>query len=211
VGRRNSKNNFSFKGWVIKITLAMIAIGYVADVTGLKTTGISKSVNNLASAIAGNANKKSGKQGGAASSSCKDVLKNNRISLTNHTRNDLESGFTQLSYRHIDRRVCEALNWAAKTHTIGVSSLGSDHSLRVNGKTSYSNHIFGRAADIYIVDGSPVSSGNHGAQRLATAFSKRTGKHRPDELGQPWWNGTRHGIRVFTKDHGDHIHIGWDG
>jgi hypothetical protein len=31
----------------------------------------------------------------------------------------------------------------------------------------------------------------------------------PDELGGPWLLD-HPPVRVFTRDHGDHIHIGWD-
>jgi len=32
----------------------------------------------------------------------------------------------------------------------------------------------------------------------------------PDELGGPWLL-YHPSVRVFTRDHGDHIHMGWDG
>jgi hypothetical protein len=32
----------------------------------------------------------------------------------------------------------------------------------------------------------------------------------PDELGGPWLLAHPSSVAVFTRGHGDHLHIGWD-
>jgi len=71
-----------------------------------------------------------------------------------------------------------------------------------------SNHYHGRAADITVVDGAPVSRVNLAARTVvlelkATAFIGR----RP-EIGQPWPDLVGDG--VFTNAvHQRHLHVGF--
>ncbi|MGH2726443.1 MAG: hypothetical protein ACRDKS_05655, partial [Actinomycetota bacterium] len=72
-----------------------------------------------------------------------------------------------------------------------------------------SNHMFGRAVDILGVDGAPVSPTNPAAREVMEAILALPEWMQPHELGGPWVlaNGR---LRTFTKDHLDHVHVGWD-
>lgn len=131
------------------------------------------------------------------------VLANPAIHLSAPARGDVEGGA-------IDTRVLRILLLIAQAHELGpVGPLITSHSNYVKGTTRVSNHMFGRAVDILGVDGAPVSPANPAAREVMEAILALPEWMQPHELGGPWvlTNGR---IRTFTKDHLDHIHVGWD-
>jgi hypothetical protein len=132
------------------------------------------------------------------------VLSNPRIELSSLAAGDVAAG-------RIDPRVLEVLLVLADRFDLGsVGPLISGHSYFVAGTTTPSNHSFGRAVDISVIDGQAVSIYNPAARDAMELILTLPPPLLPDELGGPWpmYHG---GVRTFTQDHHDHIHIGWDG
>ncbi|MCA3748491.1 MAG: hypothetical protein IN808_05045, partial [Rubrobacter sp.] len=129
------------------------------------------------------------------------ILENPNITLTEMARQDLISGI-------VDPRVLDVVEFAASEHAISISVFATGHpygpTLDALGYAGYPNsHYFGRAVDIYAVDGAPVSSGNQAAYELAQAIHAR---FAPAELGSPWTFGEG---SFSDAMHQDHIHVGW--
>jgi hypothetical protein len=64
--------------------------------------------------------------------------------------------------------------------------------------------------DISVIDGVPVSIANPAALDAMEMIMSLPLPFLPDELGGPWLLHNP-SVRTFTKDHGDHIHVGFDG
>jgi hypothetical protein len=132
------------------------------------------------------------------------VLTDPRIGLRPEARGDVAAG-------RIDPRVLQVLLFLAERHHLSsVGPLITGHSYYVRGTTRPSNHAFGRAVDIPVIDGVPVSVANPAALDAMEMVLTLSPPLLPDELGGPWLLHNP-SVRTFTKDHGDHIHIGWDG
>jgi len=82
--------------------------------------------------------------GGPKLDSARAVLDSDRVTLTPIQRSDLRSG-------QIDERVVATLAWIARRHSVAINALKSDH-LYYTVDGNVSNHSFGRAMDIDIVD-----------------------------------------------------------
>ena len=138
--------------------------------------------------------------GGPVSAEALALLRNRRVELDAAGVADVRTG-------RIDPRVVAVLQRISERHRISVSSMSSDHPrLTVGG--SVSNHSYGRAVDISVVDGRPVGPGNAAARRLALELSRMTTSIRPSEIGSPW---SLPGAAYFTDgDHQDHLHVGFD-
>ena len=109
----------------------------------------------------------------------------------------------------IDARVLQDLLVLAQQHSLDVvGPLVTGHGRLVKGTGVISNHAMGRAVDIAAIDGAAVSIRNSSAKAMMLELLSLPRPLRPDELGGPWLLFAS-GVRVFTKDHGDHIHIGW--
>jgi hypothetical protein len=109
-----------------------------------------------------------------------------------------------------DPRVLQVLLYLAERHRLGpVGPLITEHSYYVRGTLTPSNHAFGRAVDIGAVDGEPVSLANPGARDAMEMVLQLAPPLLPDELGGPW-SLSHPNVSVFTADHDDHIHVGWD-
>jgi hypothetical protein len=129
-----------------------------------------------------------------------DLLRNPRVILTPHARADLEADV-------VDQRLVSLLAWVAQRHTISVSVFKTGHS-KYTRSGRVSHHYYGRAADIFFVDGMAVSSSSVPARQLVLEIAASTGPMRPDELGHPF--GSIGFPGGFTDaDHADHIHIGY--
>ncbi|MDP9069325.1 MAG: lytic transglycosylase domain-containing protein [Actinomycetota bacterium] len=138
---------------------------------------------------------------GVAYAAATDLLRNPRVVLTPNARADLEAGA-------VDERLVSLLSWIAQRHTITISVFKTGHS-KYTRSGSVSNHYYGRGADIFIVDGSPVSSKNDAAYRVVLEIAGLEGALRPSELGHPF--GAVGFPGGFTDaDHRDHIHFGFD-
>jgi hypothetical protein len=132
------------------------------------------------------------------------VLSHPRIHLASLAAGDVAEG-------RVDPRVLQVLLYLAERHDLGsVGPLISGHSYYVAGTTSPSNHAFGRAVDISVIDGQAVSISNPAAHDAMQMVLTLPPPMLPDELGGPWLLAHPSSVAVFTRDHGDHLHIGWD-
>jgi hypothetical protein len=135
-----------------------------------------------------------------------DILNNSRIVLTSRAESDVRRGL-------VDPRVLVVLDRASTQHTLAVSVFKSGHSRCVGGGDYVgchtSNHFYGRGADIYSVDGTPVNSRNIGARALTVWLYSLPREIRPSEIGSPFVDLTA-GPLFTDEDHRDHIHIGFD-
>jgi hypothetical protein len=132
------------------------------------------------------------------------VLAHPRIHLTQAARSDVEKA-------RIDPRVLQVLLLLAQHHELNrVGPLSSGHSYFVKGTTRVSNHIPGRAVDISVIDGIAVRARHREAYAAARLVASLPPPLRPDELGGPWRFEVA-GVHSFTKGHGGHLHVGFDG
>jgi hypothetical protein len=111
----------------------------------------------------------------------------------------------------VDARILSVLLMVATAHRLGsIGPLITGHSRYVAGSRRVSNHILGRAVDIPIVDGQPVSAANTAALAVVRTVLALPDRVRPTEIGCPWSLETN-GIRTFTDAaHQDHLHLGYD-
>jgi hypothetical protein len=129
------------------------------------------------------------------------LLADAKLVLTDLARGDIESGRT-------DPRILQLLATLTQDHTIAVSVIQSGHSPFVEGTTRYSYHTFGRAVDIYMVDGEGVSPMSASARSLVGWLLSLQGPARPAEVGSPFPDLV--GPGSFSDDsHLDHVHIGY--
>ncbi len=131
------------------------------------------------------------------------VLSHPRIGFRPEARGDVAAGL-------IDPRILQVLLFLAERHDLSsVGPLITAHSYYVRGTNVPSNHAFGRAVDITVIDGAGVSAANPGARDAMELVLTLPPPLLPDELGGPWLL-SHPSVDVFTRDHGDHLHIGWD-
>lgn len=117
------------------------------------------------------------------------------------------TGISDLRAGRIDRRIVAILQALSRDHDITISAMRSDHGQLTSGG-SVSNHWYGRAADIAVVDGVPVSPGNSAAKELALALAQLPASIRPTEVGSPWdLPGT---VDFTDAEHQNHIHVAFD-
>lgn len=137
----------------------------------------------------------------------KALLANPRLTLTAYPRSDLEAGT-------VDARVIVLLTLLLEKHTLAVSSLRSGHSDCIGGGNqatrpgcTLSLHYYGRAFDIYSIDGELVTPSSRSAQMLVDELATVSPPLVPSEVGSPF-DLPRPGF--FTDaDHQDHVHIGY--
>lgn len=132
------------------------------------------------------------------------VLANPAIGLTPAARGDVEAG-------RVDPRILSILLAAAEEHTLDrVGPIITGHSYYVKGTTRVSNHVFGRAVDILVVDGAPVSPANLAARALMEQILELPAPLAPDELGGPWIISVGSRSSFADEAHADHVHAGLD-
>src|SRR5207249_7642798 len=107
------------------------------------------------------------------------LLADSNLVLTDLARGDIENG-------RPDPRIVHILAEASQGHTVAVSVIESGHSPFVEGTTRYSNHLFGRAVDIYMVDGEGVGPMSASARSLVGWLLSLQGPDRPTEIGSPF-------------------------
>lgn len=130
------------------------------------------------------------------------VLAHPNIELRPDARADIEAGL-------VDPRVLGALLVLAREHRLGyVGPFVTGHSIYVSGTDRISNHVLGRAVDIPVVDGAPVSASNPAARSAAESLLHLPSPLRPDELGAPW-RFSSSSVATFTHDHERHLHFGF--
>jgi cell wall-associated NlpC family hydrolase len=141
-----------------------------------------------------------GGSGGTPSQDALSLLDNRGVVLDASSIADLHAG-------RVDPRVVTLLTEISERHRVTVSSMSSDHP-RLTAGGSVSNHYYGRAFDIAVVDGRRVESGNAAARALAEELGRLDPSIRPSEIGSPW---ALRGAAYFTDgDHQDHLHVGFD-
>jgi hypothetical protein len=129
------------------------------------------------------------------------LLANPHVILTPRARGDVAAGI-------VDPRVIAVLAAAAQRHTIAVSVMKSGHSRHVAGTNRISNHWCGQAADVFLVDGVPVSRASPQARIFVEWLRSLPEPVRPTEVGQPWPDLVGGG--VFTDgSHQGHVHVGF--
>ena len=128
----------------------------------------------------------------------------NNLTLSNSLeKRDLDTGA-------IDPRIVGLIGAITQTHTITISALRSDHSMLAS-SGNVSNHYYGRAMDIAVVDGVPCTNVSPKAPcgQLGETLAHLTGISHPTELiycydldgpGPAW----------AQADHCDHVHAGFD-
>lgn len=129
------------------------------------------------------------------------VLTHPNIELRPEARADIEAG-------RVDARLLGVLLFLASEHRLGsVGPFATGHSLYVEGTDTISNHAYGRAVDIPIVDGVAVSPSNQFARAAAESLLSLDEPLRPDELGGPWDLANP---GAFTdSSHQDHLHVAY--
>jgi hypothetical protein len=137
-----------------------------------------------------------------AQTSPSSILDNPDITLTELARQDIAAGV-------IDERVLQVLEILSQRFQVSVSVLKTGHSPYVSGTTSYSNHYYGRAVDIYAVNGANVSPLNLHARQLSLLLNQLPDQLRPSEVGSPYYDILYPGA-FADGDHQGHIHIGFD-
>ena len=139
--------------------------------------------------------------GDVAHAGTSGLLRNPRVTLTPYARADLEAGV-------VDSRLVSLLSWLAERHSFTVSVFKTGHS-KYTRSGSISLHYLGSGADIFIVDGRPVSATNFASRDVVLEMASLEGVIRPDELGHPF--GAIGFPGGFTDaDHADHLHVGFD-
>lgn len=121
--------------------------------------------------------------------------------LTDQARTDVEAG-------HVDGRLMRILADVTQGHSVSVSVFRSGHAPFVEGTTRFSYHLFGRAMDVYAVDGEAVSPTSDAARGLVEWLLSLEGPNRPTEVGHPFPDLERPGS-FSDEAHLDHIHVGF--
>ncbi len=128
----------------------------------------------------------------------------NNLTLSNSLeKRDLDTGA-------IDPRIVGLIGAITQSHSITLSALRSDHSMYAS-SGNVSNHFYGRAMDIAVVDGVPCTNVSPDAPcgRLGETLAHLSGISHPTELiycydldgpGPAW----------AQADHCDHVHAGFD-
>jgi hypothetical protein len=123
--------------------------------------------------------------------------------------NDLE--LRDLTTGAIDPRIVGLIGALTQEHQITISSLRSDHSMyTVSGNVS--NHFYGRALDIAVVDGVSCTDTAVDAPcaNLGRALAYLPAPAHPTELIY-CFDLDGPGPAFARSDHCDHIHAGYDG
>lgn len=110
----------------------------------------------------------------------------------------------------VDERVLAVLLVAATRHHLSaVGPFVTGHAFYVRGTTRPSNHAFGRAVDLPVVDGTGVSAANRAARALLELLLSLPETLRPTEIGVPWASYARVPGVFSDDDHERHLHVGY--
>ena len=123
------------------------------------------------------------------------------ITLSPSARSDLHAG-------RVDPLLIEVLRWLGQRYELHVSVFKTGHSKYTRGG-SVSNHWYGRAADISVVNGRAVSGANADAYDLVADLLVMPTAAGVTEVGHPF--PILLILGGFTdNDHQDHVHVGLD-
>lgn len=138
---------------------------------------------------------------GTLSEAARAVIDDPRIQLPDSARGDIESGI-------VDDRVLRAMTKLAMKAEIKVVTLKAGHPLQVFGSSSTSNHIRGRAVDIWWFGG-PIVEQRSPNGALRPVIRELLGEG-VTELGAPFDIDGGRGANFTDVVHQDHLHIGFD-
>lgn len=109
--------------------------------------------------------------------------------------------------KRVDDRLLAVLLVIATTHRLGsVGPFVTGHSTYVAGTDRMSLHASGRAVDLPVIDGDPVSASNAAARAVAEELLALPPSLRPQELGVPWPDLVAAGA-FSDEGHQDHLHV----
>ncbi len=131
------------------------------------------------------------------------LLANPRVTLGVNARSDLRNGL-------VDARLVSLLGRLAETYQIEISVFSTGHDRFVKGTSRVSNHVYGRAADITVVNGAEVSTTNEAARALSLLLLTVDPAIRPTEIGGPWDVDDTDGVGFTDSGHLSHLHVGFD-
>ncbi|MGZ6784159.1 MAG: hypothetical protein ACXVF1_15890 [Nocardioidaceae bacterium] len=141
-----------------------------------------------------------GRAASGLSRAARRVLGNDRIHLPHAAAADVRSG-------HVHDSVLRSLTALSGDHVLDVSVLRSGHPLFVFGTSRRSDHPFGRAADVWALDGRPVVDPAN--RSLVLPFMRAASRTGPWQVGGPV--DLDGGGTAFFSDatHRDHVHMGF--
>lgn len=128
------------------------------------------------------------------------LLANPRLTLTAQARADLARGV-------VDERLIALLGEITRRHRVAVSVFRTGHSRYVAGTRVVSKHTYGRAADIYMVDGGLVRPGHGPSLRLVSWLASLGRPLRPSEVGSPFPSFSPLPGHFSDRAHVDHVHV----
>ena len=140
-------------------------------------------------------------QDATLSALAQSVLEHPKIDLPDSARWDIRAGL-------ISDRVLEAMTSLADVHEIKVGVLSTGHPLQVFGTGHTSNHIPGRAVDIWWLDG-PIVEQRDPNGPLVPVIRKLLDSG-VTELGAPFVVEGSRGGAFANLVHQDHLHVGFD-
>ena len=129
------------------------------------------------------------------------VLDHSRIELPDSAVWDIAAG-------RISEKVLTTLADLADAHDVKVAVLSSGHPVNVFGLNRTSNHIRGRAVDVWYLDG-PVVERRDPAGPLRPVLQDLLARG-VTELGAPFDVDAGAGANFANLVHQDHLHIGYD-
>ncbi len=104
--------------------------------------------------------------------------------------------------------VLQALDTLSKQHVLDVSVLRSGHPLLVFGTDRPSDHPYGRAADVWAIDGSAVVDPAN--RDLVISFMREAAATGPWQVGGPVdLDGPDKHTFFSDNTHHDHVHMGF--
>ena len=131
------------------------------------------------------------------------VVHHPNLALRPQAAADVEAGV-------VDARVLAVLLVLATHHQLGsIGPFVTGHGYYVSGTARPSNHVFGRAVDVFVVDGAAVSPGNDAARSVAEEVLALPEGLRPTEVGLPWAQYEGLPGAFADADHLDHLHFGY--
>lgn len=112
----------------------------------------------------------------------------------------------------IDPRLIQALLALGERHRLDqVGPFITGHSHNVAGTTRTSNHAFGRAVDIPLIDGEPVNASSRAARQTGELVTRLPAGVRPSEIGSPFPDLCPPSAGCFSDAaHRNHLHLGYD-
>lgn len=128
------------------------------------------------------------------------VLAHPGIDLRSEAADDVTAG-------RVDDRLLAVVLIVATTNRLGaVGPFVSGHTTNVAGTNRVSLHASGRAVDLPVIDGAPVSADNAAARAVAEELLALPPSLRPQELGSPWPDLAGPGA-FSDEDHQNHLHV----